>query len=77
MALNHRGGAFVVIAASGMCENGRVLHHLRHSVEDPNNTVVIIGFQAEAHAGAADRRKAALPAESTTAITSCRPTSKS
>ncbi|MGE5192136.1 MAG: MBL fold metallo-hydrolase [Deltaproteobacteria bacterium] len=47
MELNHRGGAFVVIAASGMCENGRVLHHLKHSVENPNNTVVIIGFQAE------------------------------
>jgi metallo-beta-lactamase family protein len=47
MELNHRGGAFVVIAASGMCENGRVLHHLKHSVENPINTVVIIGFQAE------------------------------
>ena len=47
MELNHRGGAFVVIAASGMCENGRVLHHLKHSVEDPKTTVVIIGFQAE------------------------------
>ena len=46
MALNHRREAFVVIAASGMCENGRVLHHLKHSVQDPNNTVVIIGFQA-------------------------------
>ena len=51
MALNHRQGAFVVIAASGMCENGRVLHHLRHSVEDPNNTVVIIGYQAEGTLG--------------------------
>jgi metallo-beta-lactamase family protein len=47
MQLNHRGGAFVVIAASGMCESGRVLHHLKHGVENPNNTVVIIGFQAE------------------------------
>jgi metallo-beta-lactamase family protein len=53
MSLNHRQGAFVVIAASGMCENGRVLHHLRHSVQDPNNTVVIIGFQA---AGTLGRR---------------------
>lgn len=47
MELNHRGGPFVVIAASGMCENGRVLHHLKHSVEDPRTTVVIVGFQAE------------------------------
>lgn len=47
MQLNHRSGACVVIAASGMCESGRVLHHLKHSVENPNNTIVIIGFQAE------------------------------
>lgn len=47
MQLNHRGGACIVIAASGMCESGRVLHHLKHSVENPNNTIVIIGFQAE------------------------------
>ena len=37
----------VVIAASGMCEGGRVLHHLRTSVEDPKNTVLIVGFQAQ------------------------------
>jgi metallo-beta-lactamase family protein len=47
MELNHREGACVVIAASGMCESGRVLHHLKHSVPNPNNTIVIIGFQAE------------------------------
>lgn len=37
----------VVIAASGMCEAGRVLHHLRASVEAPQNTVLIVGFQAQ------------------------------
>jgi metallo-beta-lactamase family protein len=47
MALNHRPGPFVIIAASGMCENGRVVHHLKHAVADDRNTVVIIGFQAE------------------------------
>ncbi|TWU13679.1 Ribonuclease [Symmachiella macrocystis] len=46
MALNRRKGPFVVIAASGMCENGRVVHHLKNSVEDPKNRIVIIGFQA-------------------------------
>jgi metallo-beta-lactamase family protein len=51
MELNHRGGAFVVVAASGMCETGRVLHHLKHSIEDPDNTVVIIGYQAEGTLG--------------------------
>ena len=51
MELNHRDGPFVVIAASGMCENGRVLHHLRHSVQNPKNAVVIIGYQAEGTLG--------------------------
>ncbi len=47
MSLNRRKGPFVVIAAGGMCENGRVVHHLKHSVDDENNTIMIIGFQAE------------------------------
>jgi metallo-beta-lactamase family protein len=47
MELNHRPGPFVVIAASGMCESGRVLHHLKHGVDDAANTIVMIGFQAE------------------------------
>jgi len=47
MALNRRTGPFVVIAAGGMCENGRVVHHLKNSVSDENNTILIIGFQAE------------------------------
>jgi metallo-beta-lactamase family protein len=38
---------FIVIAASGMCEAGRVLHHLKNSVEDPKNLVLITGFQAQ------------------------------
>ena len=38
---------FIVIAASGMCEAGRVLHHLKNSVEDPKNLILITGFQAE------------------------------
>jgi metallo-beta-lactamase family protein len=46
-ALNDLRGPFVVISASGMCEAGRILHHLRNSVEDPRNTVLITGFQAE------------------------------
>lgn len=37
----------VIISASGMCEAGRVLHHLRASVENPNDTIVIVGFQAQ------------------------------
>lgn len=36
----------IVIAASGMCEAGRVLHHLRAGIEDGRNTILIVGFQA-------------------------------
>jgi metallo-beta-lactamase family protein len=46
-ALNDRTGPFVVIAASGMCEAGRVVHHLANSVGDPRNMVLIVGYQAE------------------------------
>jgi metallo-beta-lactamase family protein len=45
--LNDLHGPFVVISASGMCEAGRILHHLRNSIEDPRNTVLITGFQAQ------------------------------
>jgi metallo-beta-lactamase family protein len=45
--LNSLHGPFVVISASGMCEQGRILHHLFNNIEDPRNTVLITGFQAE------------------------------
>jgi metallo-beta-lactamase family protein len=45
--LNSLHGPFVVISASGMCEAGRILHHLRNNIEDPRNTVLITGFQAQ------------------------------
>ena len=47
MALNELRGPMVIIAASGMCEGGRVLHHLKASVSDPRNIILIVGFQAE------------------------------
>jgi metallo-beta-lactamase family protein len=40
------GSPMVILAGSGMCESGRVLHHLRTAIEQANNTVVIVGFQA-------------------------------
>ena len=45
--LNDRKGPFVVIASSGMCESGRVVHHLRHAIGSERNTIVLIGYQAE------------------------------
>jgi metallo-beta-lactamase family protein len=46
-ALNARHGPMIVIAASGMAEAGRILHHLAHGAPDPRNTILIVGFQAE------------------------------
>ena len=45
--LNDLRGPCVIISASGMCEGGRILHHLRNNIEDPRNTILITGFQAE------------------------------
>ncbi|MCU0617107.1 MAG: MBL fold metallo-hydrolase [Gemmatimonadaceae bacterium] len=45
--LNTRHGPMVLIAASGMAESGRILHHLRHGASDPRNTVLIVGFNAQ------------------------------
>jgi metallo-beta-lactamase family protein len=46
-ALNERTGPIVIIAGSGMCEGGRILHHLVHGASNPRNTILIVGFQAE------------------------------
>jgi metallo-beta-lactamase family protein len=56
-ALNGLKMPFIVIAASGMCEAGRVLHHLKNSVEDPKNLILITGFQAEHTLGRAIVRR--------------------
>ena len=38
---------FMVISASGMCEAGRILHHLKNGIEDPRNLILITGYQAD------------------------------
>lgn len=45
--LNETRGPVIIISASGMCEGGRILHHLKHSVEDERNVILIVGYQAE------------------------------
>jgi metallo-beta-lactamase family protein len=42
-----RRGPMIIVAASGMVESGRILHHLLHGASDPKNTILIVGFQAE------------------------------
>jgi metallo-beta-lactamase family protein len=45
-AMNAPGFPCVLISASGMATGGRVLHHLRHQLPDPRNTVLLVGYQA-------------------------------
>jgi metallo-beta-lactamase family protein len=45
-AINERKEPMIIISASGMAEAGRILHHLRNNIEDPRNTVLIVGWQA-------------------------------
>lgn len=44
--LNKLDEPCVIISASGMCEAGRILHHLKNNIEDPKNTVLVVGFMA-------------------------------
>ena len=45
--LNTMRGPCVIISSSGMCEGGRILHHLKHAIQDEANVIVFVGFQAE------------------------------
>jgi metallo-beta-lactamase family protein len=47
MALMREEKPHIVISASGMCEGGRILHHLRYKMHNPKNTILIVGFMAK------------------------------
>jgi metallo-beta-lactamase family protein len=46
-ALNDLTGSAIIISASGMCEAGRIRHHLINCLPDPRNTILIVGFMAQ------------------------------
>ena len=56
-ALNDKPNPIIIISASGMCEGGRVLHHLKRIVESPKNVICIVGYMAEHTLGRRIRRK--------------------
>ncbi len=46
-ALNRDDKSMIIISASGMCEAGRILHHLKNNIEDEKNMIIVVGYMAE------------------------------
>ncbi len=47
MNLNRSSEPHIVLAGSGMCEGGRILHHFRHRIADKRNTILVVGYMAQ------------------------------
>ncbi|PID63208.1 MAG: MBL fold metallo-hydrolase [Ignavibacteriae bacterium] len=45
--LNEYDGPLVIISSSGMCEAGRIQHHLKNNIENPNNIILMVGYSAQ------------------------------
>ncbi len=45
--LHDKTGPMIIISASGTCENGRILHHLKNNIENPYNTIMIVGYMPQ------------------------------
>jgi metallo-beta-lactamase family protein len=46
-ALNNNTRPMIIVAGSGMCESGRILHHLKNNIEDSRNTILVVGYMAK------------------------------
>ncbi|OGT90389.1 MAG: hypothetical protein A2514_03375 [Gammaproteobacteria bacterium RIFOXYD12_FULL_61_37] len=51
MAINRVRNGAIIIAGSGMCNGGRIVHHLKHNIENRGNHVIIVGYQANGTLG--------------------------
>jgi metallo-beta-lactamase family protein len=56
-ALNEKPGPMLILAGAGMCNGGRILHHLRHNLAKPQTTVLFTGFQGKGSLGRAISEK--------------------
>ncbi|MBI4835877.1 MAG: MBL fold metallo-hydrolase [Candidatus Abawacabacteria bacterium] len=55
--LNGKSGPMIIISASGMCESGRILHHLKNNIGDPHTIILVISFMAQNTLGRAIAEK--------------------